>query len=47
MVVFHIGTGVLDPPFFPTKIALLKRYLLTKEDEEEEEQFRFLILFLF
>lgn len=22
---FHVGTGVLDPPLFPTRIVLLKR----------------------
>lgn len=47
VLVFHKGTGVLDPPFFPTKMALLKRYLRTKEDEEEEEQPRFLVLLWF
>lgn len=46
VLVFHMGTGVLDPPFFPTKMALLKRYLLTKEEEEDEEQPRFLVLLL-
>lgn len=44
VLVFHSGTGVVDPPFFPTKIALLNLYLLAKEDEEDEEQFLFLVL---
>lgn len=42
-----MGTGVLDPPFFATKMARLNRYLRAKEDEDEEEQPRFLILFWF
>lgn len=44
VLVFHSGTGVVDPPFFPAKIALLNLYLLAKEDEDEDEQFLFLIL---
>jgi len=47
VLVFHMGTGVLEPPFFPTKMALLKRYLLTRDEEEEEEQPRFLVLLWF
>lgn len=44
VLVFHKGTGVVDPAFFPTRIALLNRYFRTRDEEEEEEQPRFLIL---
>lgn len=45
LTVFQLGTGVLEPPRFPTRIALLSLYLRTKEDEEEDElPPRFLIL---
>lgn len=43
-LVFHVGTCVLDPPRFPTRIARLNRYLRTNEDDDDDEQPRFLIL---
>lgn len=41
---FHVGTGVVDPALFPTKIARLNLYFWIKDDDEDEEQPRFLIL---
>lgn len=42
--VFQVGTGVLEPARFPTRMARFNLYLRTKEDEDEDEQPRFLIL---
>lgn len=42
--IFHVGTGVLDPFFLPIKIALLSRYLRTRDDDDDDEQALFLIL---
>lgn len=41
---FHVGTGVVDPPLFPTRIARLNLYFWISEDEEDDEFPRFLIL---
>lgn len=42
--VFHVGTGVVDPAFFPTRIARLTLYFWTNEEDEDDEQPLFLIL---
>lgn len=45
VLVFHIGAGVLQPPFFPTKMARFNRYLRAKEAEEVvEEGMRLIVL---
>ena len=50
VLVFHAGTGVLEPPppprppLFPTRIARLNLYLWANDDDEDDEQPRFLIL---
>lgn len=44
VLVFHVGTEVVDPPLFPTRIVRLNLYFWASEEEEEEEFPRFLIL---
>lgn len=43
-LVIQVGTGVVDPPLFPTRIALLNLYFWTKEDDEDDEFPLFLTL---
>lgn len=49
VAIIHVGTGVVDPAFFPTKTARLNLYFWIEDDDddedgEEDEQPRFLIL---
>uniref|UniRef100_A0A2P2J2Y3 Uncharacterized protein n=1 Tax=Rhizophora mucronata TaxID=61149 RepID=A0A2P2J2Y3_RHIMU len=41
----HVGRGVLDPPLFPTRTALLNLYFWMIDDDEDadDEHPRFLI----
>lgn len=40
-LVIQVGTGVVDPPLFPTRIALLNLYFWTTEDDEDDEDDEF------
>lgn len=44
VAVIHVGTGVVDPALFCTKIARLNLYFWINDDDEDDEQPRFLIL---